>query len=261
MSPDRIIENPYLREMKDRFIGDFLMEEWRIDRIDFVRNTSCKFCDRPLKTNVAFILVDPSGTEVQSGPKCAKNHSLNPKDKVPDFTKASFDVPSEEEDEGSNGKSAISKPSSSRKTSSGPRKEGDEAIEYLRLRMEKLAGFNGASFGKLQEIYGRYASGSIAQEDRAYLTNLMAKMEREHSRYSHSNLQTCYAYAFWMDCFLDKKDSDFIQSVNTALKDKLHLTEGQLEGINKWFEHQKGIPRFRPDAFKGVQHSPFGTQS
>jgi hypothetical protein len=229
------------------------MDEWRLDRIDFVKNTSCRFCDRPLKTNVAFILVDPSGTEVQAGPKCTKNHSLNPKDKVPDFTKASFDVPSEEDAEGGNVQDRNPRPLSSGKAQSGPKKEGDEAIEYLRLRMEKLTGFNGASFGKLQEIYGRYTSGSITQEDRTYLNNLVVKMGREHSRYSHSNLQTCYAYAFWMDCFLEKKDSEFIRSVNSALKDKLHLTEGQLEGINKWLQHQKGIPRFRPDAFKGVQ--------
>jgi hypothetical protein len=227
------------------------MEAWRIDRIDFVKDTICKFCSRRLKSNVAYILVDAVGVEVQAGPKCSKNHASNPEDKVPDFTKASFDVPSEEEDEGSQGKGADRRPSASRPT--GPRKEGDEAIEYLRLRMEKLTGFKGASTDNLAEVYARFCSDAMTENDRAFLKNLIAKMERGHTKYSHSNLQTCYAYSFWLDCFLEKENSDFIQSVNSTLKAELKISEGQLVGVNKWLKHQKGVPQFRPDAFKGVK--------
>ena len=33
------------------------MEDWRIDRIDFVDSAPCHFCNRRLKSNIAYILV------------------------------------------------------------------------------------------------------------------------------------------------------------------------------------------------------------
>lgn len=230
------------------------MTEWRIDRIDFVKDTKCKFCNRTLKTSVAFILMNEEGAEAPAGPKCATNHSSDPKEKVPDFTKASFDMPIEEE--GRSGEGSGTNLHSSTNRTSTPKKEGDKGVEYLRLRIEKLAGFNGASFEKLEEIYTRYASSTSSEltpQDKAYLKNLMTKMEREHSKYSHSNLQTCYAYAFWLEYFLTKEDSEFIRSIIADLKTKLQLTERQLAGANQWLKHQKGVPRFRPDAFMGIR--------
>lgn len=60
-------------------------------RVDFSVNDECHFCDNRLRSGKVSILVDDEGREVQAGPVCAKKHSINPKEKIPDLTAAAFD--------------------------------------------------------------------------------------------------------------------------------------------------------------------------
>lgn len=223
------------------------MQSWLIDRIDFVDNEPCHFCNRRLKTNIAYILVGDEG-EVPSGPSCAKKNGSNHGNKIPDFTKASLDIPDEDnvdEDGQTTGTGTRSN------TGGGKSKpSGFSELEYLRLRAEKLSGFKDAMFPKLNEIYKKYKSTGLDESDVSYLANLIKKVTTEKPLLSPKNLQTCYAYAFWLRRFLEKKgENDFASSVLSQLQQKLKLSESQIVAINKWFQHIERMPLLDPKAF------------
>lgn len=216
---------------------------WLIDRIDFVDNVPCHFCNRPLKTNIAYILISEEH-EVPSGPTCAKKHSKNPSEKIPDFTKASFDVVEEDDEEEGSGKG---------KSGGGATKTkpiGFFELEYLRLRAEKLSGFKDAMFPKLNEVYQKYKNVGLEENDLRYIENLIKMVNRDKPLFTPKNLQTCYAYAYWIERFLERKGAnDFASSVLSQLQQKLKLTESQIVAINKWFKHIDRMPSLNTKAF------------
>lgn len=222
------------------------MGEWSIDRIDFVDNQACNFCHRHLKTNIAYILI-LDGIEAPAGPHCAKMNSKNSGGKIPDFTKASFDIPNDDDDDddptlrgGGSGGGQGKKPTPA----------GYHEVEYLRLRAEKLIGFKDAMFPKLGEIYAKYKGLGLQESEITYLTGLIKKVSTEKPHLSPKNLQTCYAYSFWLQRYLDKKTkNDFILSILSQLKAKLHLSETQLETANKCFKTIGSMPRLDTKAF------------
>lgn len=219
-------------------------KDWSIDRIDFVDNVSCHFCNRALKTNIAYILTNQDD-EIPSGPTCAKKNSKNPDDKIPDFTKASLDVVEEDDDEGKGGGG---------KTGGGGTKKakphGFAELEYLRLRAEKLVGFKGAMYPRLDVIYEKYKRVGLKDDDIKQLANLISYTAREKPLFAPKNLQNCYAYAFWLKRFLEKKGAnEFVESVLFQLRKNLHLSEPQLIGINNWFKHIERMPILDTKAF------------
>jgi hypothetical protein len=218
------------------------MSEWTIDRIDFVDNQKCKFCHRPLKTNIAYILVQGE-TEVPAGPHCAKVNSNNPDAKIPDFTKASFDVAEDDDGDQTSGGSGGGQ-------GAKPKSPGYHEVEYLRLRAEKLAGFKDAMFPKLEEIYKKYKEYGLQENEISYLAGLIKKVSLEKPQLSPKNLQICYAYSFWLQRYLDKKGkSDFISSILAQLKTKLRLSEAQLSAANNCFDAIDHMPRLDTKAF------------
>ncbi|MBC3885647.1 hypothetical protein [Undibacterium griseum] len=217
-----------------------------IDRIDFVDNKLCEFCKRHLRTNIAYILIK-DGIEVPAGPSCAKKNGKNSGEKIPDFTKASFDVPEDDEvDQVRDGANPVRGNIRAR----APRPAGYHEVEYLRLRAEKLVRFNGAMFPKLKEIYLKYQTSGLDDTDITYLERLIKKVSADNPLLSPKNLQNCYAYAFWLERFLDKKGTnEFASSVLAQLQQKLKLTEAQIVAINNWFQHIERMPRLDTKAF------------
>jgi len=220
------------------------MSAWLIDRIDFVDNKTCKFCHRHLKTNIAYILTQ-DGIEVPAGPHCSQMNAQNPGEKIPDFTKASFDLPDDDDDgQGSGGGG------SSEGNGKKPRPAGYHEVEYLRLRAEKLTGFSDAMFPKLAELYAKYKASGLEEGDIAYLAGLIKKVSAEKPLLTPKNLQTCYAYSFWLQRYLDRKGkNDFISSILSQLRAKMRLSEAQLEAANKCFETIGRMPRLDTKAF------------
>lgn len=222
------------------------MSEWLIDRIDFVDNKTCNFCRRHLKTNIAYILTK-DGAEVPAGPYCAQKNSQNSGEKIPDFTKASFDIPEDDDDDGIQGPGGTGSGGGNGKK---PRPAGYHEVEYLRLRAEKLVGFSGAMFPRLKEVYDKYKATGLDEDDIAYLAGLIKKVSVEKPELSPKNLQYCYAYAFWLERFLERKrDNEFAISVLKQLRQKLKLKESQIVGINNWFQYINRMPRLDPKAF------------
>jgi hypothetical protein len=219
------------------------MSGWIIDRIDFIDNKTCEFCNRPLKTNIAYILIR-DGIEVPAGPHCSHKNAKNPGERIPDFTKASLDIPDDDENgPGSGGGSGGGK-------GKHPRPAGYYEIEYLRLRAEKLIDFRDAIFPKLSDVYAKYKATGLDDGDIGYLDGLIKKVSAEKPLLSPKNLQICYAYSFWLQRYLDRKGkNDFISSILSQLKAKMRLSEAQLAAANKCFETIGRIPRLDTKAF------------
>lgn len=228
------------------------MKAWRVDRVDFAKDAGCVFCDRALPSNVAFIVRNVESDEAAAGPKCVKKHALFPEVRLPDFTRASPEVPEEEG-------APRPAPSNRRGPSSGVRadsmltKKGNAEVEYLRLRVEKLEGYRVDPDARLLEIYGRLQDNRLPDGDVAYLANLVAKFERIKSPWALANLQTCYAYAAWLERFQRQKPHEFVARLLVYLKDKLRLTPDQLEALNKFFSYREGFPELDPAAFSNYR--------
>lgn len=214
-------------------------EAWRISEIDFCEDAICRFCKKKLRRGIAIFVVDAEGHREPCGPTCAAKYALAPEGRIPDFTQGAREEPSEDEDEEparqqrSPGRSAS--PSSSSKAS---KKEGHRVLEYLRLRVEKLADFEGARTKKLAEIHDRWQQDLHTDEDYRYLSNLIAKMQREQTPWSHENLQACYAYGYWIGRLVASVDEDYPRDVLRFLQERLFLTEKQIAGLNKWFKNR-----------------------
>lgn len=113
-----------------------------------------------------------------------------------------------------------------------------------------MSGFKGAMFPKLELIYAKYKGEGLDGADLAFLSNLIRKVTLEKPLLSPRNLQNCYAHAFWLQRYLEKKGpNDFVSSVLAQLHQKLKLTETQISGINKWFQHIERMPSLDAKAF------------
>ena len=134
--------------------------------------TKCHFCPKPLRSLTAYILQDvTTGEYVYAGPECAKKNVGN-KDflkKIPDFTR--FTAPNKSDDKGSQ---------TGKGTGSGgrtPLTEEDQrrkAIEYLELRVNKLAKDFSTSHEKLEEYYTDYKNSELSNEAIRHILNIDA---------------------------------------------------------------------------------------
>lgn len=221
-------------------------------RVDFSVNDECHFCDNRLRSGKVSILVDDEGCEVQAGPVCAKKHSVNPKEKIPDLTDAAFDGDEPELTRGEQGGQA-SAASASRRAHGGAinKEEAQRRLAecYLLLRVEKLGDFRGMKLETLVTLAEKLRGAGLAGSDYSYLNNLMAKVKTARPEFSIKNLQAIYACNYWINYFLAKESSDFISNLKSSLHRDLALTQGQVEGLNKWFKNRPGMLSVKPDAF------------
>ncbi|APC19576.1 hypothetical protein BLL42_28090 (plasmid) [Pseudomonas frederiksbergensis] len=222
-------------------------------RVDFSTNDECNFCGNRLRSGKVRILVDDEGREVQAGPVCAKNNSVNPKEKIPDLTAAAFEGDEPELTRGGPGGQATAAASVIGEVSRGATNK--EEIQrrmaecYLLLRVEKLGDFRDMKFERLVTLAEKLRGAVLADGDYRYLNNLMAKVQTVRPEVSIKNLQAIYACNYWINYFLAKESSDFISDLKRSLHRDLALTPGQVEALNKWFKNRPGMLSIKPDAF------------
>lgn len=226
---------------------------WVRDRIDFVEGSKCYFCNRKLKKNIAHILKNELSKEIASGPTCAANRISNGSERIPNFTKASIeDLKEKEENLIETVKTEEIEINKDREERS---EEGIEEVEYLRLRAEKLVGFKGNVFPKLTEVYERYLSAGKKLEDKDlfYLENLIKSQKEKNTVFSIKNLQTCYAYSFWLQLLINKADEkDVAISMLDYLRRNLRLTPNQIRFINKTYKNVREMPKLNENAFTKI---------
>lgn len=221
-------------------------------RVDFSTNDECHFCDNRLRSGKVRILVDDEGREVQAGPICAKKHSTNPKEKIPDLTAAAFDGDEAELTRGGpGGQATAASGSGGTHDSTANNEEMQRRIAecYLLLRVEKLEGFRGMKYEPLVKLAEKLRGSGLEGGDYSYLNNLMAKVQTDRPEFSIKNLQAIYACNYWINYFLAQESSDFISNLKSSLHRDLALTPGQVDGLNKWFKNRPGMLSIKPDAF------------
>lgn len=218
---------------------------YRVDRYDFVEGTHpCHFCHRQVTIGMAHIVKDDEANEFVSGPSCAKNSSrdnvINPKEKVPNFTKGIFKesspttsgplggtgglgTPNGNADEGDDGASALLE---------------DKALEYLRLRIEKLKiqGFRGADHSTLATYYQEWQStGSLSENTRNRLINISSSQKCKNERFHLERLLKCYATATYLTRLLAHETEiraiDTVKGIQRSLLTNYHLTDFQIKTI------------------------------
>jgi hypothetical protein len=212
-----------------------------VDRIDFVTaDTKCFQCGHMLTSGSAYIVRDHDGKEHACGPKCVEKITKGlPPARIPDFTRGSTLTPGED---GSKAK---------RKKETAPAWIEEE---YLLLRYEKLPGFNLKPFPPLEEKYMLLkANRALSDIDRKFIHNLLAKLPlTKMASHSLENLQTCYAYQYWLkkaSKTLQPDKRGYLDKLIEDLQARLSLTPRQIEGANKWLSHLDGMPELDPAPF------------
>lgn len=227
---------------------------WHVSEIDFAEGAHCYFCDRKLRKGIAIFVVHANGQREPCGPDCAKKYAEPFEGRPPDFTRGAHEEPSEEDVECSGPRRSAGRPASPA-SHQRSKEGGNRELEYLRLRVERLMDFQGARTPRLVEIHQRWVEGSLTTQDLRYLTNLMAKMQREQTPWSHENLQACYAYGYWISRLLPHTDKPFPRDLLRDLRQKLFLTPGQVAGLNEWFKIED-MPALDPLTFAQVRRRP-----
>jgi hypothetical protein len=229
------------------------MYSYSYDRIDFVPKVRCFFCNNLLTKGYSLYLVhNATGNEVPSGPVCAVKNAGDLNHKIPDFTRASFLADKLEVT------SKVTTPPKKPNPSSGIEKEqkketllGQKELEYLRLRIEKLKLFPDAYYAPLIPIWERFKCSSKSKEDILYIKRLISKSYSDMPLLSPENLQTCYAYSYWLTVFNNTSAANnFTKAMLSSLQDKNYLTINQITKINSIFEKHPGFPNLDSSAFK-----------
>lgn len=219
-------------------------DDYVVDRLDFVTaGTRCSACKRPLTSGSAYIIKGPDGQEHPFGPKCISRKAPRYRDQIfPDLTRASKSLPSENE---------TGEQGASRKTSIDFSATAEE--EYLRLRFEKMAGFNIPAFEPLKKVYERYTQeGNLSDSDRQFVYRLLQNVSTKRPELSAENMQACYAFDHWLSESIKKLPEEhraYLVSIQSSLRKRLYLTSGQVSGANKWLAKLEGMPELDPAPF------------
>jgi len=215
------------------------MSQWTYARIDLLDSSiaHCIFCNRALKSAKAVILADSDGNEAVAGATCAKKVLGKPAFQLIDHSKLAMlvvisgpeqDLPP----------SATSGRLGAKKPASATRDQVDPEVEYLRLRVEALAGFAGNVTQRLRALYdGMLAARKLDADGRRYVEHLMTKTSVECSIYALANVKRCVAIAYWLRVAIKHTPQGkraFLQGLDDQLKEKWRLTSGQIEALNKW---------------------------
>ncbi|MFN8436009.1 MAG: hypothetical protein U0V72_00105 [Cytophagales bacterium] len=213
--------------------------------IDFNQGEKCEFCPRTLSSFTGVLMQEiGTGRKLWAGTTCAKKHSMNPDEKIPNLVKASYEAePKDDEDESS---------SKSRKAANNPvdSPTEEEAISYLVLRQEKLKHIPGINYSGLEELYKRYETGSLTDENILYLKRLIVKNNKDNKELSLHWLRNLYACeASLQRCLRKKPDSEFFKSLQSQLHSKKSLSEKQIIKMNEELERIGFKHKVSPNAF------------
>lgn len=203
----------------------------------------CHFCNRPLKSLKAYILLNENTKEfVYSGPKCAENN-INQTYNLqltPDLTKYTLGINNKESS--SNG--TVTKLSTSKYSDAELNLR--KVIEYLELRENKLSEDFNTSYKVLNEYYKEYLEKrTLGLNQIRHILNIERKSP-ESLRLV--NLQKCYNYFFWINTGIQKledKADDFLIPIKNYLIKNLKITDRQKAGVNKWLENLEEIPQLK----------------
>lgn len=222
---------------------------WTRIRKDFTARVTCRFCPNAITSGIGTVVRNEDGDEAFSGPTCARLHTVNPYDSIPDITTALL-VPDEERRE----VNTIGRLRQGRRRDLNPQDDTQQLVSYLLLRCERLSHYPGMGYHKLSEVYDRYVVEEVMEEsDKPYLRNLIGYVERTRPELSPRNLRQVYACEFWVLRFIEMQDDEdgveFGRSLLRYLRDRLRLTRGQIDGLNKWLDNMPGMGLINPDGF------------
>jgi hypothetical protein len=207
-----------------------------IDRVDFTDAKQCGFCERPLRLGIAHIVRLDNETEMAAGPVCAKKNART--EGYPDFTRAGQYTEDQVEcGDNQNSKDRMKDDRAKRRADT----KRLRAIEYLRLRQERMSDFPQVRYAPLVPVYERFCRDGLNEDDIAHLNRLIAVVERRYPLFSLQALQTAYAYHKLILSAANKIESaekrQYLFSLDDYLRVNLRLTAAQIDGANRWLEH------------------------
>lgn len=226
----------------------------RIDRIDFTEKAHCELCavrPHPLTRGMAYIAYDEHGIEYVVGPSCARRKCVNGTAHPPDFTRGSIEVPEDEEGNGlASGRAGLAfGGSGSARAARVRQSEHDRAVEYVRLRAEKLRHIRQVVHASMDGIYAEWQASPRRQLSAHSVQRVLRNMDAmaQHKPYlAMAHLQTVYAFDFWLGRFLAIEKSDYIASIQRQLRSSMRLTEMQILAANRVFARYLDLTRLRP---------------
>ncbi|RLK06739.1 hypothetical protein [Tenacibaculum discolor] len=201
---------------------------------------TCHFCNRPLKSLKAYILMDEKTKEkIYSGPKCAEDNISNKYNLklIPDLTRYTLAINDKE--------SVLSSNFVERNTLKHTEKDLNyrKAIEYLELRENKLSEDFNTSYNVLKEYYSFYlVEGTLNLKQINHILNIEKKSP---DSLRLINLQKCYNYIFWINIGIQKleeKADGFLIPIKNYLINNLKLSIKQKKGVNKWLQNLAETP-------------------
>lgn len=213
------------------------MSGYIVVKKDFVSPETKSLCqNKQLTSGKAYFLCKSMESPIVyefAGKECVKKYTNMDLSTIPDFTK-SLIVNFEKEElnkkricgeyldkQGSMSKSAV-------------------ALTYLILRQDKLRDFKNISHDKLRVYYQEYLDTQKLSNDAIVHILNIEKCAKTPPKLKLNNLLTCYAYKYKMHSALEYVSSEgkvFILSLLTSLRTYYHLTEKQILGLLKWFQH------------------------
>ena len=119
---------------------------------------------------------------------------------------------------------------------------------YLILTQEKMRNFNGYNRNRhpdeVKILLAVYNDICLNKELSQSQIDSVLKLEKNKKRYSLKNLYACYAYEYKIQIAIEilrkNKSEGYMIGMLDALHTFLYLTEGQVEGMKKWF---KNLPK------------------
>ncbi len=115
---------------------------WTRLRKDFTDRVPCRFCNRAITSGVGTVVRNEEGEEAFSGPTCARRHTDNPQEPIPDITTALLMSDLREATPGGGARQG-------RRREPNPQDDTHQLVSYLLLRCEKLIHYQGMENHKL----------------------------------------------------------------------------------------------------------------
>ncbi|MEQ5184502.1 hypothetical protein ABN222_08235 [Providencia alcalifaciens] len=209
---------------------------WRVVRIDFTDRQKCNFCSRSITVGFGHVVVNEGGIERYAGPTCVRKieNVTNVGERVPNLTTGFFvEENAAPEEVGIGDNEQELQPNLLQNIAIQNEYNEEAAISYLLLRMEKLRDVTRVRYNALDDVYLRYINNSLSESDFQFIRCLMYSLE--YPEFSMRNLQKIYYCKFIIDLLIkeNESDSDYLNTVRRYLYNRLRLTTGYVNILNK----------------------------